>query len=123
MATTTAALRRHDHRFVSAGGKPDVRRLLSLSAVMGSFEDICYGRGPMVRFRSDRHQGYDSRTTDLFRRVPTFLRGLVAARLPAEGAPVLSIRPCINAAAPVRFSRQSANRRYGALTTFSLFAA
>jgi hypothetical protein len=65
----------------------------------------------------------DSPTIDLFRRVPTFLRGLAAARLPAEGAPVLSIRPCIDAAAPVRFSRQSVNRRYGALTTFSLFAA
>jgi hypothetical protein len=40
MAVTIAALRRDDHLLVSAGGKPDKRRFLFRSAVMGSFEDI-----------------------------------------------------------------------------------
>src|SRR5271169_3080758 len=79
MATTTAALRRHDHRFVSAGGKPDRRRFLSLSAAIGSFEDIC-NRAPLhqkLRLSSGRFIPPRSH----------FLGGLAVARLPAQGEP------------------------------------
>src|SRR6516165_7641175 len=45
---TTAALRRHDHLFVSAGGKPDRKGFLSPSAATVSCEDICSSATPFI---------------------------------------------------------------------------
>jgi hypothetical protein len=84
MATTTAALRRHDHRFVPADGKPDRRRLLFLSAVSGSFEDICYGQGTT---RSATASNTTTRIRSLYSAAFLLFCGFAAASLSTQGEP------------------------------------
>ena len=94
---TTAALRRHDHLFVSAGGKPDRRGFLSPSAATVSCEDIC---------SSATHQTLRLASGRFIPRLPNFLCGLVGPGFQRKLSHLID-SPLYHAAASPRFGRQS----------------
>jgi hypothetical protein len=106
IAMTTAALRRDDHRCVSAGGKPARARFLSQSAATGLFGGICDMRGLMAKSR--RHL---IKTTTPGRSVYSADVFSFFVLLATTGSQVKVSRavdsPLDRAVAPVRFGWQS----------------